>query len=488
MANNADQEGGRHGGAPGPQQGPAVWAIVKAQLKDQVSEDVYHKWLSDLRFVAEVDGAVLIAARKKYTFDRINQDHRQLIQKTWNRCDPQARIAKLACWDTASRELRTLVDDPWKVKDVATDKTETLTQDGAEGRVKAKRASATAMTFENLITGPTNAVAVNTAYQIAVGEQFPAGTLVMISGQQGVGKTHILNALAEEAAARSPERRVVYMTAEEFMVSYVDGARNGDTRALKARARSCDIIMIDDLQTLAGKKKTDTEFFSTLRSVTSKGGIAVLTADAVSAELHGLSPQMRNELKGAVKIEVGLPDRSMRSKIISRRAAEIQEQAPKFVLTPEMEDRILKRVRGPGRSLCGILWSLYIETQLGAVEPTMEMLESIIRRQEGELQPASIDAVKRATCKVFDVTKAQLESKSKQQTITYPRHIAVYVARQKTAKSFPQIGRAFGGRDHATCIHSFRKIEKDIAAKEEVQADVKRVMDTLYDILSGQDD
>lgn len=488
MADNADSEGGHQAGDPVPQQGPAVWAVVKAQLKKQVSEDVYYKWLSDLRFVAEVDGAVLIAARRKYTYDRINQDHRQLIQRTWRRCDPQERIAKLACWDTASRELRTLIDDPWKSDD-RKDADKLLAESvGSEAAARDKRASATVMTFENLITGPSNAVAVNTAYQIAVGEQFPAGTLVMISGPQGVGKTHILNALAEEAAARSSDRRVVYMTAEEFMVSYVDGARSGDTRALKARARSCDIIMIDDLQTLAGKKKTDTEFFSTLRSVTSKGGIAVLTADAVSSELHGLSAQMRNELKGAVKIEVSPPDREMRSKIISSRAEEIRSQAPNFVLTPEMETRIHKRVRGPGRSLCGILWSLYIETRLGVDVPTMDMLDNIIRRQEGELQQATIDAVKRATCKVFDVSKVQLESKSKQQTITYPRHIAVYVARQKTAKSFPQIGRAFGGRDHATCIHSFRKIEKEIAVKEEVQADVKRVMDCLYDILSGQDD
>ena len=488
MSNSADHGDGHRDGKVGRQQGPAVWARVKEQLKSQVSEDIYHNWLSDLRFVAEVDGAVLIAARRQYTYDRVNRDHRQLIQRTWSRHDPQSRIAKLACWDTASSDLRTLVEDPW-----CKDETEEETVEAQAGAAKSegtgkKNTSATSMTFENLITGPSNAVAVNTAYQIAAGEQFPAGTLVMISGPQGVGKTHILNALVEEATARTPDRRVVYMTAEEFMVSYVDGARNGDTRALKARARGCDIIMIDDLQTLAGKRKTDSEFFSTLRSVTSKGGIAVLTADAVSADLHGLSPQMRNELKGAVKIEVALPDREMRAQIIRSRAADIQTQAPLFELTPEMEDRILKRVRGPGRSLCGILWSLYIETQLGAVVPTLAMLDSIIRRQEGELQPASIDAVKRATCKVFDVTKAQLESKSKQQTITYPRHIAVYVARQKTAKSFPQIGRAFGGRDHATCIHSFKKITKDIEVKEEVQADVKRVMDVLYDILSGQDD
>lgn len=484
MSNNADQ-GDDHGGEKvGRQQGPAVWARVKAQLKSQVSHDIYRNWLSDLRFVAEVDGAVLIAARRQYTYERVNRDHGQLIQRTWNRCDPQSRIAKLACWDTASSDLRTLVDDPWKNDDLEED----VSSDEVGAGDVAKKSSATAMTFENLITGPSNAVAVNTAYQIAAGEQFPAGTLAMISGPQGVGKTHILNALAEEAAEKTPDRRVVYMTAEEFMVSYVDGARSGDTRALKSRARSCDIIMIDDLQTLAGKRKTDAEFFSTLRSVTSKGGIAVLTADAVSAELHGLSAQMRNELKGAVKIEVGLPDREMRAKIIRSRAKNIQSQAPLFELTDEMEDRILKRVRGPGRSLCGILWSLYIETQLGAVEPTLDMLDNIIRRQEGELQAASIDAVKRATCKVFGVTKAQLESKSKQQTITYPRHIAVYVARQKTAKSFPQIGRAFGGRDHATCIHSFKKITKEIEVKEDVQADVKKVMDTLYDILSGQED
>ena len=488
MSKNADREGEHKVGMSGAKQGPSVWAIVKAQLKHQVSEDVYYKWLSDLRFLAEVDGAVWIGARRKYTYDRINQDHRQLIQRTWRRCDPQERIARLACWDTASGELRDLIKDPWagEAGKVSLDSERVPVEE--KGTTGSKRASATAMTFDNLVTGPSNAVAVNTAYQIAAGEQFPSGTLVMISGPQGVGKTHILNALAEEAAVRTPDRRVVYMTAEEFMVSYVDGARSGDTRALKARARGCDIIMIDDLQNLAGKKKTDSEFFSTLRSVTSKGGIAVLTADAVSADLHGLSAQMRNELKGAVKIEVNLPDYEMRAKILETRASEIAAQAPNFVLSDEMIERILRRVRGPGRSLCGILWTLYIETQLGIVQPTMEMLDSIIRRQEGELQPASIAAVKRATCKVFGVTKAQLESKSKQQIITYPRHIAIYVARQKTAKSFPQIGRAFGGRDHATCIHSFRKIKKEIEQKEEVQADVKRVMDRLYDILSGQDD
>ena len=201
--------------------------------------------------------------------------------------------------------------------------------------------------------------------------------------------------------------------------------------------------------------------------------------------IAGFSARMMSELKGATVAEVGLPDGDMRREILQRLAAHIELENPGFVLDGDLVDRIQTGIRGPGRELTGAIWNLYTEAAFGAMKPTLEMVERVIRRMEGEVRTPSIDLVKKAAMKVFNVSKVDLESPCKARTVVYPRQVAMYLCREQTKKSLPQIGRAFGRRDHTTVLYAHRKITRLIPKDSEVAADVAKVVAAIQDLLAG---
>jgi len=466
--------------------GQAIWQSVREHLKDVLSSADYVRWIADLKLIAEVERKIVIAARDRLSYDRVFADHRHTLQRIWKEHDDARRDIRLVCWKDAGADLRAIVDDPWAV--TAAPAAPAAAGGGDDG-TGAGPAAATArpssgapeMTFDTLVTGESNAIAVGLAKRIADGQ--PVGTQVhMISGPQGTGKTHALHALRARAMENNPEAVVVYLTAEEFLSAYTDGVKQKDTSALKKRLRSASILLIDDLHRISGKPGTETELFQNIREVTGQGGNVVLAGDKTPGELSGFSPRMMSELKGATVVEVDLPDESMRREIVRRLSAHIAQANPDFTLTDELVERIQTGIRGPGRELTGAVWNLFTEAGFGAMAPTSDMLERVIRRMEGEVRAPSIELVKKATMKVFNVSKADLESPSKARSVVYPRQIAMYLCREQTHKSFPQIGRAFGRRDHTTVLYAHRKLSQDLPKDTELAGDIARVAAAILEL------
>lgn len=457
--------------------GQMIWNDVRDVLRDKVAESEFSRWIEDLRLVAEHDGAMILAARDPLAFDRVSSQHLRVIEKLWSGADPAGRALKLICWRNAPSDLRDLVDDPWAVPAVETpEEPEAATSTGA----------GPAMTFDTLVTGPSNEIAVTMAKRIAAG--LPAGTATtLVYGPPGTGKTHLMQALRLETARRDPSRKIVYLTAEEFMSAYLDGVKARDTGDLKKRLRAASILLIDDLHRIAGKPGTEAELYQNIREVTANGGQVVLVGDSAPGEAAGFGQRMRSEIKGATAVEVALPDSGMRLEILTRLAGHIAATHPAFVLTEEMMQRLNNGIRGPGRELTGAVWSLYTEAGFGERAPTMDMLERIIRRHAGEQREPSIEVIKRATLKVFPIAKSDLEGPSKMRGFVYPRQIAMYLCRTMTRKSFPQIGRAFGKRDHTTVLYAFRRMDGDIGNDQELAADIARVQAVIHELMeSGQ--
>ncbi|WP_084395755.1 DnaA ATPase domain-containing protein [Henriciella aquimarina] len=454
--------------------GRDIWIDVLNDTKTQTSAEDFDKWISDLRFVAEVDDEVVIAARDQLAFDRINSNHRPMLKRIWRKADPKGRALRITCWKDIPASTRDLVDNPWAAELKRPAKvTETASTD--------RTTLEPGMTFATLIVGDTNKRAVGLAQEIVAGGKRGAD-VSLIYGRQGTGKTHILRAIEGAVAHLEDGRRVTYMTAEEFMTAFVDGARAGDTRDLKTQVRDNDLLLIDDLQWIAGKQKTDDAFFANIRSVTKKGGRVVLTADEAPGDLKGFSQRMRGELLGAAATEVGLPDQEMRREIVRLHAAMIRQDQPNFELDEEMIEKIVSTVRGPGRELCGVLWSLQTETGYGEDEPDMEMLVTVLRRQQGEYQAPSLDNIKRATMRAFGLSKTEIESANKSRTICYPRQIAMYLCREMTDKSYPQVARAFSKKDHTTVLHAWRKVKKALQSDPDMVRDVERVREMVFEI------
>lgn len=445
--------------------GKVTWQQTKEDLKKKIGETNYSKWIEDLQFVAEVDGVVMIAAKDRFTHDRVQSEYRRDIETRWLARDDKNRAARIICWADASADLKALTDDPWM-------------KERAQSAAPRKHPRDEMMSFENLVVGASNEVAATLINRIADGENLPT-PIAFIYGPQGVGKTHLMRALQKRTSSRRPDTQMLFMSAEEFMTRYHAGVKVRDTSDLKRDLRTKDLVMIDDLQWISGKPGTDTEFFANIRAITSAGGQVVMTADAAPGDLKGFSERLRNEMQGSIAAEVSQPDDEMRRKIVDCHADLIEAEAAGFKLSDELRGRLVRRVRGPGRNLCGVIWSLYTETRFGKKEITAAMIEKVIIRQEGTLQTPTLDAVKRAAMRTFNVSKSDLESPCKQQSIVYPRQIAMYLCRTLTKKSLPQIGRSFGKRDHTTVLHAVRKITKKMDLDPDLAMDVDRVTETL---------
>jgi len=455
----------------------AVWNSVRGRLKTVIGEEAVSKWIEDLRLIAEVDDRILLAARNRFVFDRVNRDYKRAVSSAWTDADPKGRRLRFECWTQAPKAIRDLAGDPWKET-----KQESSKAENASASTVRAAVGPSSMSFDTLVVGASNATAVTAVRRILDGAA-PA-PILYVSGRQGVGKTHLMQALLNALSAAQDPRRVTYMQAEEFMSAYVDGAKKRDTQSLKDKLRQNDILIVDDLQSIAGKEGTDREFFANIRSVVSNGGQVILTADEAPGNLAGLSERLHSELMGAADLQIDLPDDGMREAILRQHAAMFEAADPMFKLDDSAIASILARVRGPGRDLCGVLYSLHAETGFGEIAVTPEMIDRVIRRKEGDVKPPSIDLVKRAVMAVFDVTKSDLESASKARAYVYPRQIAMYLCRVLTQKSFPQIAKCFGDRDHTTIMYGYRKVKKLVEADKDadILAHIQRVSDTVYEM------
>ncbi len=457
-----------------------IWAKTLSQSRADVTVTDFTKWLAPMRFIAEVNKAIVIAAKDQLTLDRITSNYARPLQQIWRRNDPKSRRLKFELWSRISGDVRDMVGDPW---------TEIDMPDPSAVAVPVSSISIanSSMTFETLVTGPSNARAVGLGKRLAQGAPIPAGVIV-IYGQPGTGKTHILKSIEIKAARNDDPRRITYISAEEFMTRFVDGARAGDTKDLQTFVKQSDLLMIDDLHWIAGKAKTDKAFFGALRAVTSEGGHVIITADAAPGDMVGLSKELSAEIRGAAAVEVALPDNDMRRDIVRCHAGLIAQSTPNFVLTDKMIDQIIAEIRGPGRELCGVLWSLQLETGYGELTPTPEMLDTVIRRIAGEPRTPLLDEIKRACMQAFNVSKSDIESASKVRTICRPRQIAMYLSRIMTDKSYPQIASAYKKKDHTTVLHAYRKVHTALAANDvDMTADVERAKLAVFDRMAQTD-
>ncbi|MEL7545490.1 MAG: DnaA/Hda family protein [Pseudomonadota bacterium] len=456
-----------------------LWDRSLAAVRSEVPAEAYANWLASARFVAEVNKSIVIAARDPLTLDRIEADFARPLQRVWRQFDPKQRRLRFKLWSRISPEVRDMVGNPWA-----------LPQSKEASPMNAGRDDNTlrqSMSFDTLVVGESNERAVGIAKRVASGAPVPAGIVVMY-GQPGTGKTHLLKSIQAHATSQGDPRRLAYLSAEEFMTRFVEGARIGDTAELQAFVKKNELLLIDDLHWIAGKVKTDKAFFGAIRAVTAEGGHVIITADAAPGDMVGLSKELSSEIRGAAAVEVGIPDQAMRKEIVRRHMDLIAESTPNFQLTDEMITRIVQAVRGPGRELCGVLWSLQLETGYGEHAPTPEMLEAVIRRIAGAPRTPSLDDIKRACMQAFNLGKSEIESASKVQSICYPRQIAMYLSRVMTDKSYPQIAMVYKKKDHTTVLHAYRKVKSAMEEGDTDMAnDVERAQQAIYDRLAAHD-
>jgi chromosomal replication initiator protein len=275
----------------------------------------------------------------------------------------------------------------------------------------------------------------------------------------GLGKTHLLQAIAAEALKRKPQSRVVYLTAEYFMWRFATAIRDNNALTLKEQLRDIDLLIIDDMQFLQGKS-IQHEFCHLINMLLDSAKQVVVAADRPPSELESLEPRVRSRLNGGVALEMAAPDFAMRLDMLRQRHAAAMAEDASFSIGEDVLVHIAQTVAGSGRDLEGAFNQLVfrhsIEPQI-SLDRIDELLGHIYR--SGEQKRVRIEDIQRVVARHYNVSKTELLSNRRTRTIVKPRQVAMYLSKVMTPRSLPEIGRRFGGRDHTTVLHAVRKIE-----------------------------
>jgi chromosomal replication initiator protein len=329
-------------------------------------------------------------------------------------------------------------------------------------------------TFESFVEGSSNRVALAAAKTIA---EAGAGAVrfnpLFIHSSVGLGKTHLLQAIAT-AAIQSPRvPRVVYLTAEYFMWRFATAIRDNDALSLKETLRNIDLLVIDDMQFLQGKS-IQHEFCHLLNMLLDSAKQVVVAADRAPWELESLDPRVRSRLQGGVAIEMEGPDYEMRLEILKRRLDVARQDDASLDIPADILSHVARNITASGRELEGafnqLLFRRSFEPQL-SIERVDELLGHLVNA--GEPRRVRIEDIQRVVAKHYNVSRQELVSNRRTRVIVKPRQIAMYLAKTLTPRSFPEIGRRFGGRDHTTVLHAVRKIEDLISGDTKLSHEIE---------------
>jgi len=336
------------------------------------------------------------------------------------------------------------------------------------------------LTFASFVVGEANQMAHMAARRVAESDLSlgrEENPLYLHSGV-GLGKTHLLHAIAWEVKRRSPKAQVFYLTAERFRQDFVQAIRAHDGLAFKDKFRAVDILLIDDVQFMQGDK-TEQEFEHIINAMLDSGRQVVVAAPRPPAQLDHLDDRMRSRLHGGLVIEISALDYELRFKILEKRVQEKRAADPSFEVPAGVVKLFAERLTENGRELVGAVNRLHLNWELMRNPITLETAETLIRDLVLGVQPARIkvDDIIRIVSRHFAVSKADIISQRRHRSVVRPRQIGMYLAKHLTSRSLPEIGRRFGDRDHTTVLHAIRKIDREVEEnprlKEEIE-DLKR--------------
>jgi chromosomal replication initiator protein len=456
------------------------WLRVKERLRIEVGEDVYSSWFARLELDSIADDAIKLSVPTRFLKSWIQSHYAEKLLGCWQSEHPTTTRIELTVRSAVIRQLPPKKVEPAPVHaPVRVNGSEpprslfppaAAAHDGFGGSPLDPR-----LTFDSFVVGRSNTLAHAAALQVARARR---GDAVMfnplyIHAGVGLGKTHLLQALTWAGNA-SPDRKVLYLTAERFVFGFVAALKAQTAIAFKESLRAIDVLVIDDLQFLQGKS-TQAEFCHTLNALIDAGRQVVIASDRPPSDLESLEERVRSRLAGGLVVEMGLLGEELRLEIRKPRVAAARQHHAGFDVPPGVLGFIAKTVTHNGRDLEGALNRLLAHSKLTGQPVTLEMAEREVRDLIRPQEPrrVKIEDIQRVVARQYNVSRADLLSSRRTANVVRPRQVAMYLAKTLTLRSLPEIGRRFGGRDHTTVLHAVRKIEnlvsKDLSLAEEIE-------------------
>jgi chromosomal replication initiator protein len=300
---------------------------------------------------------------------------------------------------------------------------------------------------------------------------------LFIYGGVGLGKTHLLQSIGNEVTAKDPTRRVKYITSERFANELIDSIRNQTVNDFKTAYQAIDLLIIDDVQFLAGKEKTQNEFFHIFNALYQINKQIVISSDRPPKAIATLEERLRSRFEGGMIADIGKPDLETRIAILRTKTTE-----KNFYLDEEAIRFIAENVKNNIRELEGALNRIIAACEFNKKLPTLKFVQQTLAEiiSSGKKKGVQAQHVIEAVCAYFSVNNKELIEKGRKKEIAYARQVAMYLMRTELSASYPGIGSQFGGRDHTTALHAFEKISREIESDEKVQEDVAVLREKIY--------
>jgi len=444
-----------------------LFARVRARLRAAVGEDVFTSWFARLELEELVDDIAHLSVPTRFLCSWIQSNYAERILEAFReetaeivrlhftvRINGQARPRLTPAAEAAGEGEREPIAPvlPRLIKEAATAKADALSGSALDPK----------MTFDSFVAGAANEIALGVAKQVAhaAANNSVSFNPVYIHSTVGLGKSHLLNAIAWAAGAAEPGKNIVYLTADHFMYHFITAVQRQSAIGFKEWLRRIDLLLIDDMQFLQGKSAT--EFGHTLGALLTGAKQVVVAGDAAPRDLEMLDERVRSRLSGGLVVPINNFDADLRRAIIGKRAEQAAVRFAGINFPPAVIDYIARVVVSHGRDLDGAVNRLVAANQLTGEPITVSLAEKtladLIRAREA--RRVRIEDILRIVSRHYKVPRNDLLSSRRSRDVVRPRQIAMYLAKALTSRSLPEIGRRFGGRDHTTVLHSVRKVEQ----------------------------
>ena len=463
------------------------WGQICSQLKNEVGETAFDSWLKPLTLGSFNDGTMNICVPTRFMRNWVITHYSDRIHKIWEKKNPAIKNINFVV--QAVKDDRPSLYNPTcrslLKKITSTPAPQNVYQSGINALVANNNDTALndtlsvplnpQYTFENFVVGKTNEFAYAAARKVAESRNVSFNPLFLYSGV-GLGKTHLMHAIAWHIKQQDPSRNIVYLSAEKFMYKFVRALRYKDTTAFKEQFRSVDVLMVDDVQFMGGKDTTQEEFFYTFNSLIEEGRQIIISADKSPADLEGIETRLKSRLGCGLVADIHPTDFDLRMGILNNKAQQLGIELP-----VKVAEFLAQKITSNIRELEGALRRVIAHSQLlNDHEITLDMTQDVLKDMLRSFDKrTTIDEIQKKVAEHFNISVKEMQSSRRARTVARPRQIAMYLAKQLTSRSLPDIGRKFD-RDHTTVMHAVRKVEElmmeDTSLAESIET-LRRVLD-----------
>ncbi len=440
-----------------------AWDLAKGEIRKDLGAHNYKTWIEPLSFRSIENGQLTLSSPTDFIGKWVMQNFRDVILRhaTGNGISAD----RLICG--ALRGAAGLSRQP--------------TPDESTPRSRARQENTLdkRFTFESFIVGKSNELAHAAARRVATGASVSFNPL-FLHGRVGLGKTHLMQAIAWEIQEANPEKRVMYLSAEQFMYRFVQSLREKATMDFKQLFRTVDILLVDDVQFIGGKDSTQEEFFHTFNALVEQGKQVVISADRSPAEISDLEERITSRLQQGLVVDLHPADYELRLGVLQHRVDLYAAQHPEFQLEDGVIEFLASKIHTSIRVLEGAVMRLFayadLVKQVVTMEQAQDVLSDLLRTSEKKV---TIEEIMKVTCEHYALRMTDMTSARRARSVARPRQMAMYLAKKLTPRSYPEIGRKFGGRDHTTVLYAVRKIEELMAEDSQLAEDARLLQHKL---------